>query len=49
MIDLSFVDKARPEAKAEPMTANHPRLPDMPPAEPHEGAFSDDDVYDTED
>lgn len=46
VIDLSFVDAIRP---GPPETPRHPALPEMPPAEPHEGAFSDDDVYDTED
>ena len=49
VIDLSFVDAVRTAAPAAPDISHHVRLPDMPPAEPHEGAFSDDDIYDTED
>ena len=49
VIDLSFVDAIRVGAAATPEVVHHARLPEMPPAEPHEGAFSDDDVYDTED
>ena len=32
-----------------PSPVPHPPLPEIPASEPHEGAFSDDDVYDTED
>lgn len=32
-----------------PAPGHHDALPEMPLSEPHEGAFSDDDVYDTED
>ncbi len=46
VIDLSFTAPAG-EAGGEP--ARHETLPEMPASEPHEGAFSDDDVYDTED
>ncbi len=49
VIDLSFVDAVRPETPTTPDVGHHPRLPEMPAAEPHEGAFSDDDIYDTED
>ena len=49
VIDLSFVDAVRPVAPSAPDVNHHPRLPEMPPTEPHEGAFSDDDIYDTED
>ena len=45
--DLSFNGAARAERPAAP--AQGTPLPEMPPGEPHEGAFSDDDVYDTED
>ena len=48
VMDLSFVDAVRTAPAALDAT-HHARLPDMPPAEPHEGAFSDDDIYDTED
>jgi hypothetical protein len=50
VIDLSFNEAARPGGKAgsaEP--GDHVTLPEMPPSEPREGAFSGDDVYDTED
>ena len=53
VLDLSFnvADKlARTERPAaQPAPARGGDLPEMPPGEPHEGAFSDDDVYDTED
>ena len=49
VIDLSFVDAVRPGPTDKTEVHRHPNLPEMPPAEPHEGAFSDDDVYDTED
>lgn len=40
----------RDEAAAAPAAETpRSRLPPMPASEPHEGAFSDDDVYDTED
>ena len=51
VMDLSFNEAARAgSALAEP-SSPEPReaLPEMPRSEPHEGAFSDDDVYDTED
>ena len=48
VIDVTFVDGLHPIAKPKP-EPHHARLPEMPPSEPHEGAFSDDDVYDTED
>lgn len=42
--------EARAEAPAaRPAEPPATRLPAMPASEPHEGAFSDDDVYDTED
>ena len=49
VLDLSFVDGPNAVAGGKPEDPHHARLPEMPPAEPHEGAFSDDDVYDTED
>ncbi len=49
VIDLSFVDAIRPVSTDKPESYHHAPLPEMPAAEPHEGAFSDDDVYDTED
>lgn len=46
VLDLSFNAAGR----AGPVAAQAgPPLPAMPPSEPHEGAFSDDDIYDTED
>lgn len=50
VVDLSFngAGRAEPGATTPPPGAPVP-LPEMPPSEPHEGAFSDDDVYDTED
>lgn len=48
VIDLSFTGSSHAdEIASEPVP--HQALPEMPPSEPHEGAFSDDDVYDTED
>lgn len=54
VLDLTFNGAAgriagaeRPAAGGAPAQAG--TLPEMPPGEPHEGAFSDDDVYDTED
>ena len=42
--------QASDEAEASPPAGPaRSRLPAMPASEPHEGAFSDDDVYDTED
>ena len=51
VIDLSFNAAMRGESRAgAPLhPEHHETLPEMPPSEPHEGAFSDDDVYDTED
>ncbi len=49
VIDLSFVEAAHVEPLTPADVVHHARLPEMPPAEPHEGAFSDDDIYDTED
>ena len=46
--DLSF-NGAAPPAGDVSRAAGRTPLPGMPAAEPHEGAFSDDDVYDTED
>ena len=50
VVDITF-NGGRHEASADPVSAAapHPPLPEMPESEPHEGAFSDDDVYDTED
>ncbi len=47
VLDLAFTGAtaALPGATA----PAHEALPEMPPSEPHEGAFADDDVYDTED
>ena len=43
-------DEGRPADRGpEPVAAPRQPLPAMPASEPHEGAFSDDDVYDTED
>ena len=47
VIDLSFNGTA-PDVPAAAVQGSG-ALPDMPPSEPHEGAFSDEDVYDTED
>ncbi len=48
VIDLSFTGSPQAgEPVSEPV--RHESLPEMPASEPHEGAFSDDDVYDTED
>lgn len=48
VIDLSFTGSLKGgQPASEP--AHQETLPEMPPSEPHEGAFSDDDVYDTED
>lgn len=47
VIDLSFNEAARPSGPARPET--HTALPEMPRSEPPEGAFSGDEVYDTED
>lgn len=51
VIDLSFNEAARANraAAAAPPPEPGRLLPEMPASEPHEGAFSDDDVYDTED
>ena len=50
VLDLSFNGAARAEpAVAPPSPGRREALPEMPASEPHEGAFSDDDVYDTED
>ncbi len=57
VLDLSFnaARGDRPAAAAAqtpsptPPDAARVALPEMPPGEPHEGAFSGDDVYDTED
>lgn len=51
VMDLAFNGPAREkQAPAPPAAAERAAgLPEMPPSEPHEGAFSDDDVYDTED
>ena len=50
VMDLAFNGTAREKPIEPPATAGRPSaLPEMPPTEPHEGAFSDDDVYDTED
>ena len=48
VIDLSFVDAVRSNPVGSREAPHHAPLPEMPLAEPHEGAFSDDDVYDTE-
>lgn len=47
VMDLSFNGTA-PDVPAAAAPGSG-ALPDMPPSEPHEGAFSDEDVYDTED
>ena len=47
VMDLSFNGTA-PDVPAAAVQGSG-ALPDMPPSEPHEGAFSDEDVYDTED
>ena len=50
VLDLSYNGAARVDApSAAPGSGSRQSLPEMPPTEPHEGAFSDDDVYDTED
>ena len=49
VLDLSFKGAGAAEPAAAPAPAGRDALPEMPPSEPHEGAFSDDDVYDTED
>lgn len=52
VIDLSFNATARTgQAGSTPPAGSehHQALPEMPPSEAHEGAFSEDDVYDTED
>ena len=49
VLDLSFNGAAKAEQAATPLAGPSGALPEMPPSEPHEGAFSDDDVYDTED
>ena len=49
VLDLSFNAAARGKPAAAPLPERREALPEMPPSEPHEGAFSDDDVYDTED
>ena len=41
--------KATNEKPASDAAGTRRPLPEMPASEPHEGAFSDDDVYDTED
>lgn len=48
VIDLSFTGSLQADEPASD-PAPHGTLPEMPASEPHEGAFSDDDVYDTED
>lgn len=45
--DVAYNGSARAGAAGAP--TGPAALPEMPPDEPHEGAFSDDDVYDTED
>ena len=51
VVDLSFNAAARPgDRSSDDATPGvQAPLPEMPLSEPHEGAFSDDDVYDTED
>ncbi len=49
VMDRLLADVAPAHPIAGPHYPPHARLPEMPPEEPHEGAFSDDDVYDTED
>ena len=50
VLDLSYNGAARSDTSAAPPAPGaRQTLPEMPPTEPHEGAFSDDDVYDTED
>ncbi len=50
VMDLAFNGPPREKQAAAPTpAAGRAALPEMPPSEPHEGAFSDDDVYDTED
>ena len=52
VIDLSFNGAAKPGRTDDtaPAGSDHRgALPEMPPSEPHEGAFSEDDIYDTED
>ena len=50
VVDIAFNGGRREPATDEAQAAGPRRpLPEMPSAEPHEGAFSDDDVYDTED
>ena len=51
VMDLAFNGPVREKQAAAPPAAagRAATLPEMPPSEPHEGAFSDDDVYDTED
>lgn len=47
---LDLLDGAVPHAGVSPPApAARTALPEMPASEPHEGAFSDDDVYDWED
>ncbi len=51
VMDLAFNGPSREKQAPAPQAAagRGASLPEMPPSEPHEGAFSDDDVYDTED
>ncbi len=50
VVDLSFNGAGRADSDTPLAAPGRPvPLPEMPPSEPHEGAFSDDDVYDTED
>ncbi len=51
VVDIAFRRETAVDAPAGgPASAQHHQpLPEMPASEPHEGAFSDDDVYDTED
>lgn len=49
VLDVPFSGAAAAATIAASAPAPHVPLPEMPPSEPREGAFSDDDVYDTED
>ena len=50
VLDLAFTRPAAAlPAATTPPPVHHDALPEMPASEPHEGAFADDDVYDTED
>ena len=52
VVDIAVHETARapkPAGGAPPAADARRPLPEMPASEPHEGAFSDDDVYDTED